>query len=54
MTELATLGIWIGDVTDRLLVEGLRLFAEPFGKLLAAIEARRAAAAGAGAGASGP
>lgn len=49
MTELAALGISIDDVTDRLLADGLRLFTEPFGKLLAAIEARRAAAAGAGA-----
>jgi transaldolase/glucose-6-phosphate isomerase len=49
MTELAALGIWIDDVTDRLLVDGLRLFGEPFGKLLAAIESRRAAAAGASA-----
>jgi len=43
VTELAALGIWIDDVTDRLLAEGLRLFAEPFAKLLGAIEARRAA-----------
>jgi transaldolase len=49
MAELAALGISIDDVTDRLLADGLRLFTEPFGKLLAAIEARRAAAAGAGA-----
>jgi transaldolase len=45
MAELADLGIDIDDVTGRLLVEGLRLFAEPFAKLLAAIEARRAVAA---------
>lgn len=46
MAELADLGISIDDVTGRLLREGLRLFAEPFAKLLAAIEARRAASAG--------
>ena len=45
MAELADLGISIDDVTGRLLKEGLRLFAEPFAKLLAAIEARRAASA---------
>ncbi|HEX7622206.1 MAG TPA: transaldolase [Anaeromyxobacteraceae bacterium] len=49
MAELAALGISIADVTDRLLADGLRLFTEPFGKLLAAIEARRAVAAGTGA-----
>lgn len=49
MAELDDLGISIGEITDRLLVEGVRLFAEPFAKLLATIEARRAAAAGAGA-----
>jgi transaldolase len=49
VTELADLGISIDDVTDRLLAEGVRLFAEPFAKLLATIEARRAAEAGAGA-----
>ncbi len=46
MAELASLGISIDAITDRLLDEGVRLFAEPFAKLLAAIEARRAAAAG--------
>ena len=49
MAELADLGINIDDVTDRLLAEGLRLFAEPFTKLLDVIEARREAEAGAGA-----
>ena len=44
MAELADLGISIDAITDRLLEEGVRLFAEPFGKLLATIEARRAAA----------
>ncbi len=52
MAELAELGISIEDVTARLLTEGVRLFAEPFAKLLATIEARRKAAAGAGAGAA--
>jgi transaldolase len=51
LAELADLGISIDDVTDRLLAEGVRLFAEPFAKLLAAIERRRAAAAGSGAAA---
>ncbi len=51
LAELADLGIPIDDVTDRLLAEGVRLFAEPFAKLLAAIEERRAAAAGSGAAA---
>jgi transaldolase len=41
MAELAALGISIDAITDRLLVEGVRLFAEPFGKLLSTIEARR-------------
>lgn len=45
MDELAALGISIDAITDRLLDEGVRLFSEPFGKLLATIEARRAAAA---------
>jgi transaldolase len=43
MAELDRLGISIDAVTDRLLEEGLRLFAEPFGKLIATIETRRAA-----------
>ena len=43
VSALAPLGISLEAVTDRLLEEGLRLFAEPFGRLLAAIEARRAA-----------
>ena len=46
MSELEALGISIDDVTDRLLAEGLRLFAEPFAKLLSTIETRRAAAVG--------
>ncbi|HEX9049138.1 MAG TPA: transaldolase family protein, partial [Anaeromyxobacter sp.] len=44
MAELAALGISIDAITDRLLEEGVRLFAEPFEKLLAALDARRAAA----------
>ena len=47
IAELGALGISLEEVTDRLLVEGVRLFAEPFAKLVATIEARRAAGAGA-------
>jgi transaldolase len=43
MAELAALGVSIDAITARLLDEGLRLFAEPFARLLAAIEDRRAA-----------
>ncbi len=43
MAELADLGISIDAITDRLLDDGVRLFAEPFAKLLARIEDRRAA-----------
>ncbi|BDG04973.1 transaldolase [Anaeromyxobacter oryzae] len=46
---LAELGISLDDATERLLKDGVRLFAEPFGKLLATIEARRGSQAGAGA-----
>jgi transaldolase len=49
MAELAALGISIDEVTDKLLEDGVRLFAEPFAKLLATIERRRSATAGAGA-----
>jgi transaldolase len=49
MAELAALGISIDEVTDRLLAEGVRLFAEPFAKLLSTIEARRVEAARTGA-----
>ena len=45
LAELADLGVSIDDVTSRLLAEGLRLFAEPFARLLAAIDVRRAALA---------
>jgi transaldolase len=41
IAELAALGVSLDDVTDRLLQDGVRLFAEPFAKLLATIEARR-------------
>ena len=43
LAELDALGISIDAITDRLLEEGVRLFSEPFGKLLATIEDRRAA-----------
>ena len=43
LDELAGLGISIDEITDQLLVEGVRLFAEPFAKLLANIEGRRPA-----------
>ena len=48
MGELAELGISIDAITDRLLTDGVRLFAEPFAKLLATIQSRRAAEAGPG------
>ncbi|HEX9288141.1 MAG TPA: transaldolase [Anaeromyxobacteraceae bacterium] len=51
IAELAALGISLDDVTERLLEDGVRLFAEPFAKLLATIEARRGARPDAGAGA---
>jgi transaldolase len=50
LAELADLGISIDQLTDRLLVEAIRLFQEPFAKLLATIEARR----GEGVGANAP
>ncbi len=50
MQELSDLGISIDQITDRLLVDAIRLFQEPFAKLLAAIEARR----GEGVGADAP
>jgi transaldolase len=52
IAELGELGISLDEATDRLLVDGVRLFAEPFAKLLSVIEARRASQPGAGAGAS--
>jgi transaldolase len=48
MAELAELGISMGALTDQLLKEGVRLFAEPFAKLLATIQKRRAAEAHSG------
>jgi transaldolase len=45
LSELADLGVSIDDVTGRLLVEAIRLFQEPFAKLLSTIEARRGEAA---------
>ena len=42
LSELADLGMSIDKVTEALLTEGLRLFEEPFARLLATIEARRA------------
>jgi transaldolase/glucose-6-phosphate isomerase len=41
MTTLAEVSVSMAEVTDALLVEAVRLFAEPFEKLLAAIETRR-------------
>jgi transaldolase len=43
LAELSDLGISLDAITDRLLEEGVRLFAEPFARLLATIEDRRAA-----------
>jgi transaldolase/glucose-6-phosphate isomerase len=48
MAELSELGISLRAITDQLLTEGVRLFAEPFAKLLATIEARRPTEAGPG------
>jgi transaldolase len=47
LEQLEELGISLEAVTDQLLIEGIRLFAKPFGELLAAIEARRGEGAGA-------
>jgi len=47
IAELAALGVSLDEVTTRLLEDGVRLFAEPFAKLLATIEARRGAEPGA-------
>lgn len=43
MTALETVGISMQDVTDRLQTDAVRLFVEPFDKLLNAIESRCAA-----------
>ena len=48
LADLAALGVSLDEVTERLLEDGVRLFAEPFAKLLATIEARRKVEAGAG------
>ena len=47
IAELAALGVSLDEVTTRLLEDGVRLFADPFAKLLATIEARRGAEPGA-------
>ena len=41
MDTLERVGISMGEVTGRLLKEGVQLFAEPFDKLLAAVDQRR-------------
>jgi len=46
VAELAAFGVSLDEVTARLLEEGVRLFAEPFAKLLATIDARRGTQAG--------
>ena len=48
MAALATSGISISEVTDRLQADAVRLFVEPFDKLLAAIEDQRVHVAGRG------
>ena len=48
MAALATSGISISEVTDRLQADAVRLFVEPFDKLLAAIEDQRVHVAGHG------
>ncbi|HEX9401298.1 MAG TPA: transaldolase [Anaeromyxobacter sp.] len=47
VTELASLGVSLDEVTAQLLEDGVRLFAEPFARLLATIDARRGAEPGA-------
>lgn len=47
LSELAAVGATLDEITDRLLVDGVRLFAEPFTRLLAVIEQRREVGAGA-------
>jgi transaldolase len=47
LAELAALGLSLEEVTAQLLEDGVRLFAEPFAKLLATIETRRGAEPGA-------
>ncbi|MFP6645692.1 MAG: hypothetical protein VCF24_19355, partial [Candidatus Latescibacterota bacterium] len=43
MAALEAAGISMQDVTDRLQIDAVRLFVEPFDKLLSAIESRCAA-----------
>jgi transaldolase len=47
LAELAAVGVSLDEVTEGLLEDGVRLFAEPFARLLATIESRRAAETGA-------
>ena len=42
MSELAALGIDLGEITDQLLAEGVEKFAVPFDRLLASLEERMA------------
>ena len=46
MTTLENIGISLEDVTGRLLVDGVRLFADAFDRLLAAVEQKRVAMLG--------
>ena len=48
MAALGEVGISMKDVTDKLLVEGVQLFSDAFGKLLKAVEEQTRQAAGAG------
>ena len=41
MDTLAKVGISLKDVTDKLLDDGVRLFADAFDRLLAAVETQR-------------
>jgi len=44
LADLEALGIWMAEVTEELLAEGIEKFAEPFHRLLATLEARRSGA----------
>jgi hypothetical protein len=46
LAELEQLGIRLGQITDELLTEGVRKFAEPYAQLLAALERQLQAEAG--------
>ncbi len=46
LNRLEEAGISLNAVTDQVLREGVQKFAEPFDKLIQAIEAKRAAVAG--------